>query len=210
MNDIAALESTENARLVSTLDELDEARWSAPSLCDGWQVRHVVTHLLMPYELSVPRFLLKMTLARFDFDTLAARWPHQETRSREQLLSALRATPRQRFGVPGSPPEAPLSHLVIHAEDIYRPLGLPRGPSAAAAKVVLDQQTSPRFRKTVPKGLLDGLAYRATDTDWSFGTGRGVTGPAAALITTLAGRTAALDELAGTGADDVRARLRTV
>lgn len=208
-DDITALVHTENARLVNALEALDDAGWTAPSLCAGWQVRHVVTHLLMPYELSVPRFLVKMAAARFSFDTVADHWATREasTRTRPQTVAALRATAEQRFGVPGSPPEAPLSHLVIHAEDIYRPLGLPHGPSAVAASVVLDQQTGPRFRKSIPAGLLDGLAYRATDTDWSFGTGLTVTGPAAALITTLAGRPAALDELSGDGAAQVRDRL---
>jgi hypothetical protein len=39
------------------------------------------------------------------------------------LLRDLRATEQQRFAVPGAPAEAPLSHLVIHAQDVYRPLG---------------------------------------------------------------------------------------
>jgi hypothetical protein len=86
---------------------------------------------------------------------------------------------------------------------------LRHGPSAASAVIVLDQQTGPRFRKSLPAGLLNGLAYTATDTDWTLGEGLDVTGPASALITTFAGRTAALDELSGSGAPEVRTRLLT-
>ena len=89
----------------------------------------------------------------------------QDARSPAEASCALRGTARRCFGIPGAPPEAPLSHLVIHAQDIYRPLGLPHGPSAASAVIVLDQQTGPRFRRSLPTGLLDGLAYTATDTD---------------------------------------------
>lgn len=209
MNDIATLVDAENEHLIAALDDLDHAQWSAPSLCAGWSIRDVVIHLLMPYELSFPRFLLKMAAARFDFDRLAHRWATEDARSPAEASSALRATAQQRFGVPGAPPEAPLSHLVIHAEDIYRPLGLRHGPSAASAIIVLDQQTGPRFRKSLPAGLLNGLAYTATDTDWTLGEGLDVTGPASALITTFAGRTAALDELSGSGAPEVRTRLLT-
>lgn len=207
MNDIATLLDAENENLVAALDDLDHAQWNGPSLCAGWSIRDVVLHLLMPYELSLPRFMLKMAAARFDFDRLAYRWATEDARSPAEASSALRGTPQQLFGVPGAPPEAPLSHVVIHAEDIYRPLGLRRGPSPASAIIVLDQQTGPRFRRSLPARLLDGLAYTAADADWTFGEGLDVTGSASALITTFAGRAAALDELSGSGAPEVRKRL---
>ncbi|GAA2901540.1 maleylpyruvate isomerase family mycothiol-dependent enzyme [Pseudonocardia halophobica] len=207
MSDIQSLLDRETAQLVAALDALDDAQWCAPSLCAGWRTRDVAVHLLMPYELSVPRFLLGMAAARFDFDRLADRWATGDARSRGEVTAALHTTPRRAFRVPGAPPEAPLSHLVIHAEDIYRPLGLPHGPSAAAATIVLDQLTGPRARGLVPAGLLDGLTYTATDTDWAIGTGPEVRATASALLTTFAGRTAALTELHGDGAPEVHDRL---
>lgn len=207
MNDIETLVDAESEHLIAALEDLDHGQWNAPSLCAGWSIRDVVIHLLMPYELSFPRFLLKMAAARFNFDRLAYRWATEDARSAAEASSALRGTAQQRFGIPGAPPEAPLSHLVIHAEDVYRPLGLRLGPSPASAIIVLDQQTGPRFRGSLPAGLLDGLAYTATDTDWTFGEGLEVAGSASALIATFAGRTAALDELSGGGAFEVRTRL---
>jgi uncharacterized protein (TIGR03083 family) len=207
--DIPALLAIETAALVATLEALgpDEDRWHTPSLCDGWTVRDVVVHLLMPYELSVPRFLVGLLRARFSFDALADRWARTDPRSPVQALAALADTPRRRFAVPGAPPEAPLSHLVIHAQDVVRPLGIALRPGPEAARVVLDQTRSPRFRQALPAGLPEGVAYRATDADWAFGEGAEVTAPAAALITTFAGRAAALDELGGPGAPLVRAGL---
>ncbi len=207
MREIDALLEAERTRLVAVLSGLDQAGWDTPSLCAGWRVRHVAVHLLMPYELSVPRFVAGMAFAGFRFDTLADRWATRDTRSNAQIVRALRQTEHGRFRIPGAPPEAPLSHLVIHAQDVYRPLGAGHGIDPRAATIVLDQLTTPRARRSLAPGLLDGLTLTAADTGWSHGTGPEVVGDAAALITTIAGRPAAIDELSGSGAALIRQRL---
>lgn len=207
MNEVDALVDRERQALIAVLEQVDDARWDTPSLCAGWSVRDAVVHLLMPYELSVPRFLGELAAARFSFDAMADDWARRDPRSHREILDALRATAHGSFRVPGAPAEAPLSHLVIHLEDIYRPLGITSRTSPRSAEVVLHQMTGPRFRRSLPPGLLDGLALSATDADWTSGGGAPVVGTASALIATLAGRTAALDELSGDGAARVRERL---
>lgn len=54
--------------------------------------------------------------------------------------SALRPEVQRARRAPG----APLSHLVIHSEDIYRPLGKRDYTSPDNANVALDQMTSAR------------------------------------------------------------------
>jgi uncharacterized protein (TIGR03083 family) len=205
--DVEALVDEERSRLADLLEDLDGTRWATPSLCTGWSVRHVVAHLLMPYRLSVPRFMVKMAAGRFDFDRVADRWATRYPGSNEELVGALRRTASQRFNVPGAPPAAPLSHLVIHQEDIRRPLGVRHRTDPRSANSTLDQLTSPHARGSLNRGLLDGLAYVSSDTGWRFGDGDEVIGSASALITTITGRHAALDELSGAGADHLRARL---
>jgi uncharacterized protein (TIGR03083 family) len=207
--DIDALVASARDRLVQVLAGLDAAGWDTPSLCAGWSVRHVVVHVLMPYEMSRSRFLRQLVAARFSFDRAADAWARSDRRSTGALLDGLRASARRRFAVPGAPAEAPLSHLVLHSEDIHRALGTDPGRDPAADDVVLDQLTAPRARRSLAPGLLDGLALRATDTGWRSGDGDLVTGTASALMVTLAGRTAALDELTGPGADRLRTRVRT-
>ena len=207
MTEIDALVDTERRALLTVLEQLDDAQWQSPSLCRGWTVRDVVVHLLMPYELSVPGFLGRLVAAGFRFDTVADRWARRDPRSPREVVQALRATASGRFAVPGAPPEAPLSHLVTHLGDVYRPLGVPERCSSRSAEVVLDQLTGPRSRRSLPPGLLDGVALSATDADWDLGAGAPVVGSASALITTLAGRSTALDELSGAGAELVRRRL---
>jgi uncharacterized protein (TIGR03083 family) len=196
----------ERERLLHVLEALDDAGWRTPSLCAGWSVRELVVHVRMPYELSTPRFLLLMLRSGFSFDRAADAWATSDTRTPAQLLDALRATEHGRFAIPGAPAEAPLSHLVIHAQDVYRPLGVPSPTDPETAGIVLDQLLSPRARKSLTPGLLDGLAFSATDTRWRHGEGPLVSGPASALLTTLAGRDAALEELSGDGVATVSGR----
>ena len=198
----------DRGRLLAVLERLDEEGWRTASLCAGWSVRELVVHMLMPYEASLPQFLAAMVRARFDFDRAADRWARRDHRSPAELLTALRATEGRKFNVPGSPPEAELSHLVLHAQDAYRPLGVPSPTDPDDARIVLGQVVHPRAGGLRPAGFLDGLRFTASDTEWSHGQGAEVAGPAAALLVTLAGRTAALDDLSGDGVALVRDRLR--
>ena len=51
--------------------------WDAPSLCEKWQVRHVVAHVTMPARLTPAQFGAGMAAAGGDFtvlsDTVASR-----------------------------------------------------------------------------------------------------------------------------------------
>jgi len=207
MNEIKALIDAERTRMLGVLEKLDNEQWHSSSLCAGWRVRDVVVHLLMPYQLTVTRFLGNMAAAGFKFDTMADRWAKGDNRPNRQIVDALRLTATARFRIPGAPPEAPLCHLVIHAQDIYRPLGIDHSIDPQSANIVLDQLTSSRARRALKPGLLDGLAFTAHDSGWKYGTGAEVIGSASALVTTLAGRPAATHELTGSGAAQVRRRL---
>ena len=200
---IPALVDEERNRLIADLTGLTEQQWHTPSLCAGWTVRDVTAHLLMPYELSVPAFLTKMIAARFSFDRLADRWARRDPRSSQELITALAATSAAKFNVPGANEAAPLCHLLAHGEDIRRPLGIRGQTNVESSNAALPELA--RFAKSE---LVKGLRFQSTDTDWSWGQGRLVTGTASALIVTLTGRPAAADELSGEGADEIRSRLR--
>ena len=57
------------------------------------------------------------------------------------------------------------------------------------------------------KNRIAGLTLRATDTDWSHGSGPEVAGPMIALLLAMAGRKAALPDLRGDGVETLRARM---
>ena len=54
---------------------------------------------------------------------------------------------------------------------------------------------------------IKGLHLMATDQKWETGKGDVVSGPIIALIMTMLGRTAYLDDLSGDGVETYRARL---
>jgi hypothetical protein len=56
------------------------------------------------------------------------------------------------------------------------------------------------------KRRVEGVTLKATDADWSHGSGPVASGPARALMLATAGRTAALDELTGPGVQTLRSR----
>jgi hypothetical protein len=169
-------------------------------------VRDLTAHLLMPYELSVPGLLRRIVPARFSFDRLADRWARADRRTGAELATALGATTAAGFAVPGAGELAPLSHLVIHAQDVRQPLGLPARVGTGAAVRVLDDIT--RGEHSVGGRILDGLRFVATDVEWVVGDSRStVEGPAAVLISALNGRDGSAAALGGDGVAELRNRL---
>jgi len=206
VSDVERLYTEERDHLVAELDGLSGDRWSTASLCTGWTVRDLTAHLLMPYELGVPGLLRRIVAARFDFDRLADRWARSDSRTGPQLAAALGATTAAGFAVPGAGELAPLSHLVIHAQDVRQPLGLPaRAGSGAAVRVLADVTGG---KHSVGERVLGGLRFVATDVDWALGdSGPAVEGPAAVLISALNGRTGSAAALHGDGVAELRRRL---
>lgn len=203
--DVEALYAAERDRFAEELVGLADAAWQTPSLCEGWTVRDLCAHLLMPYELGFGTFLVGLLRARFNFDKLADRWATADRRSGAELTRSIAHTTAAGFAVPGAGDLAPLAHLTIHAGDVRRPLGLPGRVSPEAGALVLEDLTSGKH--SVGDDLLGGLCFRATDAAWSRGEGAEVRGDVAALLSALNGRDAAADDLTGPGASDFRSRL---
>lgn len=204
-DDIAGVYAHERDIFLGDLAQLEEHQWAHPSLCPGWDVRDLVAHLLMPFELGVPAFLGRMVTARFSFDRLALTWAANDGRTPTELHQALATTTADAFNVPGAGPLAPLSHLSIHAHDIRGPLNIDTPIGPAAARRVLDDIT--QGKHAVSADLLTGLRVEAVDTEWSVGHGKEVIGPAGVLLSALSGRADAVDRLGGDGAATLRSRL---
>ena len=87
--------------LAGVLDGLSAEQWDAPSLCDGWAVRHVVAHLTMPLRYSPPRFLLRLAAAGGRFQKMS---DGVARRDGELPRAQLIATLRDRADYPWKPP----------------------------------------------------------------------------------------------------------
>jgi uncharacterized protein (TIGR03083 family) len=162
--------------------------WDAPSLCEKWQVRHVVAHVTMPTRLTPEQFGAEMAAAGGDFavlsDTVAARdasLPHADQ------LDALRSALLHAWQPPGGGAAGALSHAVIHSLDVTVALNRPAVAPKEAVIAVLDQLTAANGAWF---GVdLTGVRLEAADTDWSWGNGHVVRADSGRLVALLSGRT---------------------
>ena len=114
-----------------------------------------------------------------------------------QILEALREAAGERRPAPGSPPVSALAAVVIHGQDICRPLGMQRQVPVSHLRPVAD--FLPKTWGFGTKRRIAGLRLVADDMDWTHGEGPEVTGPAEALVMVMAGRHTALADLSGEG-----------
>jgi uncharacterized protein (TIGR03083 family) len=99
----------------------------------------------------------------------------------------------------------PLMDVVVHAQDIARPLGRHHTTPPDVAVQVLGYLAGNRLLGG-PRRVA-GLHLVATDAEWSTGEGPQVRGPVSDLLLTVAGRPAGLAQLTGPGVDDLTGRL---
>lgn len=203
----------QRARTAALLDSLTPDQWDHPSLCDGWTVRHVAAHLTgqqqrvrdaLGFIIRHPRILRSMPLNTFIHDASVLQ---AEELSTEQIVTRIRDGMGSRRHNPGLTPLETLTDILVHSQDIAIPLGvdLPMRPSLSALAATRRWDTRHTWLATVNRRLpLDGYQLRATDTDWIRGQGPDVSGPIGAILLLLTGRTAALGQLAGEGADVLR------
>ncbi len=200
--------TAERHRSADLLETLDEAQLSTESLCGGWTVRDVFGHELMPLVTPIAKIVVGMIKARGSFekanDTLSRQVAQRPV---ADIATGLRQRARSSFHAPGFPLESALVDLIVHGQDIRRPLGLRRDFGPDVLRKALDFLTLPKAQPVfVARARLDGLSWNASDIEWTYGTGPSVTGPAEALIMVMAGRDVALDDVTGDGVATLRSR----
>jgi uncharacterized protein (TIGR03083 family) len=211
MSDEVRLLTAANRRVIARLfAQLDEDQLSTPSLCVGWTCREVLGHLVMALDLSIPRLLLEVARDRgrvgVTFDRLARAYG---ARSVADLVRQLDEDAEVAVSRPGVGALSPFADSCIHLRDVAIPLGIAVSPPVREWVRVLDFLTTSRARAAgfLPRGRLDGLKLRASDGDWSSGSGALVTGTSEALVLSLTGRPALLGDLAGAGVPTLRRRV---
>ena len=206
----AALFDTAEAqrqRLIGALGDLSDEQWNTQSLCEKWQVRDVVGHLVSVLDIPVGRFLWRSFRARSYDDYAAAVACEYGSQDPGQLVTKYRQLASKQFAPPIVGPIAPLTDVLIHARDIERPLGLPATLHPAGLRAALDYCCGGRAIGFVPRKRTEGLRFEASDLDWSAGEGALVSGPAEAILLAVAKRPIALAELNGDGAQTLANRL---
>ena len=195
----------ERKALAADLRGLGAGDWDRPSLCADWTVRDVLAHMTSAAKLTPPAFFGKMIGSGFSFDKV-----------QEQGVAAQRGdTPADTLANfesvatsvkhPPGPNQTWLGETIVHSEDIRRTLGIEHKYPTDAVVTVADFYKGSNLL-IGSKRRISGLTLRATDADWTTGTGPEVSGPILSLVMAMTGRKAADDDLAGEGVATLRSR----
>jgi uncharacterized protein (TIGR03083 family) len=195
-SDLQPFVAAEFASLADLLQDATPAQWDTPSLCDGWRVREVVAHVTMPARYSEQEFMAELQRCGFDFTRLSNEMAARDAGlPATELVASLRSEIMQHWKPPGGGYHRALTHVVIHGLDATVPLGV-RHPPDEALRVVLHHLTSDgdsaRFGVSIEDRCL-----RATDLDWSYGSGAPLNAAAADLALAMCGRVVPAQRLAG-------------
>lgn len=199
---------TERAALAEDLSDLSSEQWQHDTLCGRWNVEQVVAHLTAAASLNQWQWLRSMLCARFRPDV------HNQRRLAEhrgstpaETLDRFRCIINSTTAPSGHTP-AYLGEVLVHAQDIRHPLGLPRTLSIDALTPVADFFAHRDFTVN-SRTHTAGLRLRADDGPFATGAGPLVSGSSLALVMSMAGRAPYLDQLDGPGLPTLRARLHS-
>jgi len=207
VHEIVSAVETERLGLAEDLDGLTAQDWTAPSLCAGWTTQDVVAHLTLATRLSPVAAVLGVVRARGDINTMIG--DSARRRSGEYapaaLVAQLRATAGSAKRPLGTRPPDPLVDVLVHGQDVLRPVGRTRAMPPERVGPALDHVFASTFYGAAKRWA--GLRLVATDREWAHGEGPEVRGPSGELLLIATGRPAGLEALSGPGLDQARARL---
>jgi uncharacterized protein (TIGR03083 family) len=192
---IEAMVTAEHLELCAFARGLSTDEWQVETLCDRWSARDVVIHLADHLHRTTGDALRAMVRGRLS-PTRSAQLTVERHRDGQlaDLLRWLELPVR-------SPSSVQLAELVIHQQDLRRPLGLardiPEDRLIACLDFVLTRKGS--IAVSGARRRAAGLRLSATDLAWSRGDGPEVRGPAEAILMAVNGRSQATNELHGGG-----------
>ena len=204
-DDLWTVVHAERRALAADLAGLTPEQWQTPSLCTGWTVHDVLAHMVATAKETPAGFFVGMIgsgfrISRFTEKRIAV----EGAGGPAATLAAFRGVETATSAPPG-PKLSWLGEVLVHSEDIRRPLGIAHEYPVDSVTDVTDFYAGSNVL-IGGKRRVEGLTLQATDTDWSRGSGPVVSGPARALMLATTGRPAALDELSGPGVEILRSR----
>jgi uncharacterized protein (TIGR03083 family) len=194
----------ERADLAAFLSTLPPEEWETPSLCAGWSVKDVVAHMLSYEDLGAVGLIKRFAKGRI-VHTNEVGVEEYAVMSPDQLLDFLNSHLEPRGLTAWFGGMIALVDGTIHHQDIRRALSRPRAvPVDRLQRILPLVPSNPRLGAGK---RIRGLRLRASDVDWTHGSGPEVIGSGEALLMAMSGRRAALDELTGAGKATLAERL---
>ena len=204
--DVWANIHAERSAMADVWEGLTSDQWSTSSWCDGWSVQVTAGHVLAAAEQTVPNFYKEFIQAGFRFNVFADRAARRlaEVPPAEMVRRLRNRTTTTNH--PPAPVVVMLGEIVVHGEDIRRPLGIRHDIAEEALVAVADNYTGTNLL-IGSKRRIAGVRLVATDAEWTHGDGPEVTGPMVSLILAMVGRSGALGDLGGPGLDLLAPRI---
>jgi uncharacterized protein (TIGR03083 family) len=196
----------ERVALIADLESVPDAQWSTQSLCSAWTVRDVLAHMTTTAKMTPPRFVGKLAGSGFRFNAMNEKGVQEERGATPADALARFKAQLERTTSPPGPLDAMVAEIVIHAQDIRRPLGIAHTFQPEALTIVGHFVINGNLLLG-GKRRSTGLKLTATDIDWSEGVGPEVKGPLASIILSLTGRKDGLVDLTGDGVATLAGRI---
>ena len=189
---------SERAQMAEAWAALSSGQWAAASWCEGWSVQDTAGHILAAAEQTPANFCKEMISAGFSFSVFADRGARRlASIGPDELVRRLRAR-TSTTNHPPAPVMAMLGEIVVHGEDIRRPLGINHRISDEALVAVADSYKRSNLL-IGSKRRIEGLTLTSTDVNWTTGGGPEIRGPLASLTLAMTGRAQAVVDLSGEG-----------
>lgn len=196
----------ERNRVLYMLKELTSEQWRTRSLCTEWTVEQVTAHLTAAANTGKWAWLRSITLAGFNADRHNARRLAQhlgrkpeETLERFRRSVALKVAPTKDYA-------AWLGEVIVHGQDIARPLGITLEPDPVALIEVARFFAAKDFAVN-SRSLTKALSLKADDADFTGGSGPVIRGRLLDLVMAMAGRPEYCTRLDGAGVNELRSRI---
>lgn len=197
--------AAERGALADDLATLSDDQWQTPSLSSDWTVQQALAHMTATAQKTPVGFVKDLLTSGFKFSAMQAKdIAAAMGASPAETLANFRAIQHSTDAPPG-PATSWLGEAIVHAEDIRRPLGIAHDYPVDALVQVADFYKNSNMLIGTKKRIA-GLTLKATDTDWTHGTGPVVEGPMLSLLMAMTGRRAALADLTGPGVEQLTQR----
>jgi len=191
--------------MTETLASLSDEQWATPSWCEGWSVQDTAGHIVAAAEQTPLNFYKELAQAGFKFNVFTDRGAKRLAEVGPVELVRRLGARTSTTNHPPAPVMAMLGEIIVHGQDIRRPLGLAHQPPEEAVMAVADSWKNSNILIGA-KRRIGGLRLRATDTGWTHGEGPEVSGPMLSLALAMSGRKGAHAELSGDGLHLLAAR----
>ena len=167
MPDYTPMVIAERQSLSDFLGTLEPQQWAAPTWCDKWNVQDLVAHLTAAGNITAPHFFAGFIKTGFKFDAFVegdlsnynGGTPADVKARFDQIIQSKRKPP--------GPAYIALGEIMVHGEDIRRPLGATgeHAPGASRhARRHLQEDRRTAAREAPPRGTeAAGHRHRLVD-----------------------------------------------